>query len=145
MARENDPYSGFRYNVAFGDITAGFSECTGLTSETAIIEYRNGNEKNPATVRKLPGLTTFTNITLKRGMTKGLELWQWYQKTAAGTTERREGTIVLLDEAGEQVLKWSVTQCWACKWEGPALNATANEVAIETLAIACEGLKLEAV
>ena len=143
MARDTDPYTGFRYKIAIGDITAGFSECTGLSTETAVIEYRNGDEKNPATVRKIAGLTTFTNITLKRGMTKDLKLWDWYKKTADGKSERREGTIVLLDEAGTQVLKWTFSEGWPNKWEGPALNATANEIAIETLEIACEGLKLE--
>ena len=61
-----------------------------------------------------------------------------------GKTDRRSGTIALLDESGNLVLRWRFVEGWPAKWEGPALDATANEVAIETLEIAHEGLELEA-
>jgi len=137
----NDPYSGFRYLVEIGADSAGFSECSGISSETAVIEYRNGDED--IRVRKLPGLKSVTNITLKRGMTKSLGLWEWRKTVMDGKTERRDGTVTLQDEAGQPVLRWTFEQGWPSKWEGPALNATGNEVAIETLEIAFEDLKLE--
>ena len=115
---------------------------SGLESETAVIEYRTGAD-NPTAVRKLPGLTKYANIVLKRGLTRDLSLWNWRQSVVKGKTERRSGSIVLLDESKNAVLRWHFVEGWPAKWEGPALNAQANEIAIETLEIAHEGLELE--
>jgi phage tail-like protein len=141
-ADRNDPYSAFNFVLDIDGLgeSAGFSECGGLTSETDIIEYRNGNEDH--TARKLPGLKKFTNITLKRGYTKNDELWKWRKTVLDGKTERKGGTIKLYDEAHNPALSWEFQNGWPSKWEGPALNAKNNEVAIESLEIAVEGLKL---
>jgi phage tail-like protein len=138
----NDPYAAFNFLVEIDGVTvAGFSECSGLTTETAIIEYRNGDETN--TVRKLPGLKKYTNITLKRGYTADKKLWEWRKKVMDGQTERQSGAIVLQNEARQASLRWNFREGWPSKWEGPALNAKNNEVAIETMEIAVEDLALE--
>jgi phage tail-like protein len=138
----NDPYAGFNFIVEIDGVTVGgFAECAGLTTETNIIEYRNGDEND--TPRKLPGQEKYTNITLKRGYTQSKELWEWRKQVIAGQTQRRPGTIQLLDEARNPALKWNFVEGWPSKWEGPALNAKNNDVAIESLEIAHEGLELE--
>lgn len=138
----NDPYSAFNFLVEIDGVTvAGFSECTGLTTESDGIEYRNGDED--ITVRKLPGLKKFTNINLKRGYTDSKELWQWRKKVMDGKTERQSGSIVLLNEMREEVLRWNFREAWPNKWAGPTLNAKNNEVAIEELEFMIEGLELE--
>lgn len=138
----NDPYSAFNFLVEIDGVTvAGFSEASGLTTETDAIEYRNGDED--ITVRKLPGLKKYTNIALKRGYTDGKELWEWRKKVMDGRTERQPGSIVLLNEAREPALRWNFREGWPCKWEGPSLNAKNNETAIESLEICHEGLELE--
>lgn len=105
-----------------------------------MIEYRTGADAT--TVRRLPGLTRYANVVLERGLTKDLSLWNWRQSVVNGKPDRRSGSIVLLDEAGQEVLRWNFHRGWPARWEGPALNAKANEVAIETLEIAHEGLEL---
>lgn len=138
----NDPYSAFNFLVEIDDVTvAGFSEGSGLTSETDVIEYRNGDED--ITVRKLPGLKKFTNINLKRGYTESKELWDWRKKVMDGQTDRKPGSIVLLNEARQEALRWSFREGWPTKWSGPTFNAKNNEVAIEELEFAVEGLELE--
>jgi phage tail-like protein len=137
-----DPYSAFNFIVEVdGVIVGGFAECGGLTTETDIVEYRNGDED--ITVRKLPGKAKYTQISLKRGYTDSRELWEWRKLVITGHTERKSGTIQLLDEARQPALKWNFREGWPSKWEGPALNAKNNDVAIETLEIAHEGLELE--
>jgi phage tail-like protein len=137
----NDPFSAFNYLVVIdGVTTAGFSECSGINTETDPIEYRNGNED--ITVRKLPGLKKFGNITLKRGYTNSRELWDWRKKVMDGKTERKSGSVVLLNEARQPALTWNFREAWPRKWEGPSFNAKNNEVAIETLEIVCEGVEL---
>lgn len=141
MAR-NDPYGQFNFQIEIdGVIQGGFSEASGLTTDTNIIEYREGQEIT--TTRKLPGLMKYNNIVLKRGWTNDRKLWEWRKKVIDGKTERQSGTIVLLDEGRQPALRWNFVQGWPSKWEGPALNAKTSEVAIETLEIAHEGLELE--
>jgi len=135
----NDPFTAFNFEVDIGGSSGAFSEAGGLTSETDAIEYRDGTEEPH--VRKLVGLNKVTNVSLKRGIVD-MGLWDWRQKVLDRQTERRDGTIFLLDEAGEKVMKWEFTAGWPSKWEGPSLNAKNNEVAIESLEICCETLKM---
>jgi phage tail-like protein len=138
----DDPYSAFNFLVEIDGVTvAGFSEAAGLSTETDIIEYRNGNEN--ITVRKLPGLKKFANITLTRGMTADRALWDWRKRVEDGRTERQPGSIVLLDEARQEALRWNFREGWPSKLEGPSFNGRNNETALEKLEIAVEHLELQ--
>jgi phage tail-like protein len=140
-AQRHDPYKAFNFRVEIDGVArAAFREVGGLESETAVIEYRAGGE--PTTVRKLPGLTKYANIVLRRGITQDAELWNWRQTVVQGNVDRRNGSVILLDDDGTEVLRWNFFHGWIAKWEGPALNAQANEVAIETIEIAHDGLEL---
>jgi phage tail-like protein len=142
-SQRDDPYKVFNFLVEIDNVArAFFREVSGLASETAVIEYRAGSDK-ANTVRKLPGLTTYANIVLRRGITQDAELWNWRKSVVDGQVDRRNGTIVLLDDELNAVVRWSFRNGWICKWEGPALNAGASEVAIETIEIAHEGLELD--
>jgi phage tail-like protein len=138
METRNDPYGQFNFQVKIdGIIVAAFSEVSGLTSDTSIIEYREGSD-NVGTVRKLPGLRKYNHIVLKRGWTSDNKLWTWRKSVIDGQTQRKTGSNVLLDESRSPVLSWEFCEGWPSKWEGPAVNAQTSEVAIETLEITCE-------
>jgi phage tail-like protein len=135
-----DPYRSYQFLVEIEGITrAGFRECSGLDSTQDAIEYREGNEA--LTTRKLPGLVKYSNITLKWGITDDAELWAWRSKVVSGKIERRNGSIILLDDTGAEKVRWNFREAWPTKWTGPSFNATGNDVAIETLEIAHEGIK----
>jgi phage tail-like protein len=139
-ATRTDPLSGFNFRVEIDGIAlAAFAEVSGLVSETQVVEYRTGDS---LTTRKLPGPTKYANIVLKRGITLDLSLWQWRRSVVQGKAERRNGSIVLLDEARKDMLRFNFVDGWPCRWEGPTLRAGSNDVAIETLEIAHEGLEL---
>ena len=141
MANRNDPFGNFNFLVEIGGVTkAGFSEVSGLDAELEPIEYRTGDED--ITVRKIPGLKKFSNITLKRGFTADLSLWNWMKQGLDGKVLRTTMSITLLDESRQPVLRWNIRQAWPCKWEGPELNAKGNDIAIETLEICHEGIEL---
>jgi phage tail-like protein len=136
-----DPYLSYNFLVEIDGIArAGFREASGLDSTQDPVEYREGTD--PFTARKLPGLVKYSHITLKWGITDDQELLAWRQKAADGKVERRNGSIVLMDTAGKEKLRWNFHEAWPSKWTGPSMNATGNEVAIETLEIAHEGLSL---
>jgi phage tail-like protein len=134
-----DPYRGFNFIVEIDGIAeAGFRECSGLDTSTDPVDYREGTDPNH--VRKLTGLNKYTAISLKRGITDSDKLWKWRQTAIDGKTERKNVSIVLLNEAREEKWRWNLRNAWASKWTGPSLNATSNEVAIETLEITHEEL-----
>lgn len=138
----NDPLASFNFIVIVEDMRAGFSEIGGLATETDIIEYREGNED--ITVRKIPGKRKYTNISLKRGYTPdGKDLWAWRKSVMEGRTQRKGGTISLLDESRKVALTWEFSEGWPSKWAGPAFNAKNNDIAIEEMEICVEGLALQ--
>jgi phage tail-like protein len=137
--QRDDPYKAFNFLVEIdGVAVAAFSEVSGLESETEVIEYRTGGEIS--SVRKLPGLTKHPNLVLRRGVTQDAELWNWRRTVVDGKVERRNGSIVLLDDDRSPVVRWTFRNGWISKWTGPELNAKGSEVAIETIEIAHEGL-----
>lgn len=138
----NDPFRQFNFVINIDGVGSGaFSEVSGLDTDTDPVEYREGSED--ITVRKLPGLRKYPNITLKRGFTKDRGLWDWRKTVMDGKTQRKSGSITLLNEARQEALRWNFREGWPCKLQGPSLNATTNEVAIETLEICHEGLELQ--
>lgn len=139
----DDPFAQYNFVIEIDDVTvAGFTEVGGLSTETDIIEYREGTDLNR--MRKLVGLSKFGNITLKKGMTTNRDLWEWRKTTLDGLTSRRQGAIILRDESGADQLRWEFYEGWVSKYEGPAMNSTANEAAIETIEIVSEEVVLVA-
>jgi phage tail-like protein len=138
--RTNDPYRAYNFLVEIDGISrAGFRECSGLDTAQDPIEYREGNEA--LTPRKLSGLVKYSNVTLKWGITDDASLWDWRKTVMDADIQRKNGSIVLLNDAGEEKARWNFREGWPTKWTGPSFNATGNEVAIETLEIAHEGLE----
>ncbi|MCL4704870.1 phage tail protein [bacterium] len=134
-----DPYLNYNFLVEIDGITqAAFKECSGLDSTTEPVQYRQGGENN--TVRKLPGKTTYSDVVLKRGLTDSDELWKWRKTVIDGKAERKNGSIIVLDTTGVEKLRWNFIEAWPTKWEGPTFDANANDIAIETLTIAHEGI-----
>ena len=99
-------------------LAGGFTECSGLISDTNVIEYREGNDAQ-GTTRKQPGLCKYNNIVLRRGYTDDDRLWKWRKKVVDGKTERTSGTITLLDEARQPALRWNFREGWPAKLGGP--------------------------
>jgi phage tail-like protein len=132
-----DPYKNFRFLLEIDGIAqAGFSEVSGFGSHVEPIEYREGGDA--PTVRKLPGRTAYPDITLRWGTTDSRELYDWHLTAVNGRIQRKHGSIVLLGDDGQEKARWNFFQGWASKWEGPHLDARANEIAIQTLTISCE-------
>lgn len=142
--QRNDPYRGYNFVLEIDNVPKGaFSEVGGLTAEGDSVDYREGTDLQ-ANVRKLMGLRKYTNLTLKRGYTQDKALWAWYTNVMNGLPDRRNVTIVLMNERREAVLRWHAENAWINKIEGPALKASSNDVAMESVELVHEGLTLEA-
>lgn len=139
MARV-DPYKNFRFLLEIDGITqAGFADCSGFGSNIEVVEYREGGD--PATVRKLPGKNSYPDITLKWGLTDSRELYDWHLSALQGRVARRNGSVILLDDLGQEKVRWNFFTAWPSKYDAPDLSAKGNDVAIDTLTLSCERLE----
>lgn len=121
---------------------AGFSECSGLEATVEVFEYREGGLNEY--VHKFPTRASHANLTLKHGVIYLYDdLWTWHYDFVQGKGKRKDGLIVLLDEAKSPAKVWKFKRGIPMKWVGPSLNAAQSNVAIESLEIAHEGLVLE--
>lgn len=140
------PLPVFHYKVSWNNQDIGFSDVSGLTQEISPIEYRDGLMPATTVSLKRPGLIKVNNISLKRGIVeKNNDLFNWFNNNGSANVERRDITIALLNDEGNPVMVWTVSQAWPVKCEGPGLKATGNEIAIESIELVHEGIKVKTV
>jgi phage tail-like protein len=139
-AEIKDPYVNFNFLIEIDGITrAAFHEASGFDSTVDVIEHREGGQNT--TTYKVPGLTKHGNITLKWGVTEDKSLDDWHQQVVDGDSVRRNGSIVVLNRRGQEVARWNFTRAWPTKYTLPSFNSEGNDIAIQTLELAHEGLK----
>lgn len=137
------PLTKFHFQVEWGGTRIGFTEISGLDVSLDVIEYRDGASPEYSKI-KMPGMTRFSNITLKRGtFLNDNEFYAWFNTVQMTKIERRDITISLLNENHEPVMVWKVKNAFPVKVQSTDLKADGNEVAIETLELAHEGLKID--
>jgi phage tail-like protein len=135
-----DPFLSYNFLVELDGIArAAFTEVSGLDATTDPVEYREGGENS--TVRQLPSMTKYSNIVLKWGMSADLELYNWHRQIVLGEVVRKDGSIIVLDRQGNEVARWNFVRAWPTKYDLPDFNASGNDVAIETLELAHEGVE----
>lgn len=138
----NYPLPKFHFQVQWGGERVGFTEVTGLDIQVEAIEYREGSSPEYSKI-KMPGMPKYSNITLKRGSMDGdSDFYKWINTTNLNTVERRDIIISLLNETHSPVVSWKAKNAFAVKVQASDLKADGNEVAIETLELAHEGLNI---
>lgn len=150
MATKRDnPYGAFNFKVEFGDVAgggpidAGFSDVSGIGTEVNYSEYRAGTEMFN-TVRKVPNTFKTDEVTLKRGLVGTTDIFAWFKAVRDGQYQPRSVTIVMLDEARNEVLSLVLKNAQPKKWVGPTLAAKGGgEVALEELHLVHEGIEYE--
>lgn len=136
------PLVKFSFQVKWDSDEMIFQEVTGLTAETQVIEYRGGNSKVFSTV-KMPGLQKYGNVTLKKGIFKDDKaFWDKYNAIKMNIVKRSSITISLLDETGKDVMTWTLTNAFPSKITVTDMKSDSNEVAVETMELAHEGLQI---
>jgi len=137
--RPLEPFLTFNFAVEIeGLLVGGFTEVSGLESDIEVEDYREGGVN--AFVHKLPRQTRYANLELRHGLTAISTLWNWYYNTSRGVVQRKNGTIMLLDTQQTPVMWWNFRNAIPVRWSGPTFNATSDEVGVESIELAHEGL-----
>ncbi len=139
--KRNDPYRNFRFRVVIDGIqAAAFADATIPDITTEAVDYREGTDTPHS--RKLSGLTKFGNITLKRGLTDSMDLYNWRKAVVekGALKNRKSLSIILIDEEGNDKAQWDIVEAWPVKYDVSALSAKGNEVSIESIELVHEGV-----
>ena len=137
--RLSDPYVGFLFRVEIlGLQVGGFTQVTGLEREVQTEDFREGGLNDYT--HKLATVTKYQNLSLHRGLGDATELWQWHQDVVNGKIERRQISVVLMDQLGQEKWRWIFAKAYPVKWSGAELNAANNAVFAETVEFVHNGI-----
>lgn len=138
-SNRSNPFTTFHFYVD-GVGQAVFTEVTGLDIEVEVTNYEEGGVNDH--VHRLPGRVKVSDITLKNGITATNELWDWYKKILQGNFERRNISIIMVDQKGVEQMRWNFIDALPVKWSGPQLKADQSQSAIQSLVLSHKGLQL---
>ena len=134
-----EPTIGHNFGIEVEAIVQGvFSECSGISGEVKIEQYEQGGET--ATTRKLPGRASFGNVTLKRGVTHDRKMLKWFLDVTLGTFKRNDITIIAFDREGKPIQRWTLRRAFPVKYSAPPMQASGNQVDVESVEFAHEGV-----
>ena len=136
-----DPLVGFHFSIEVqGIVTGYFSEVSGLGSETELIESKVVNDKGVEVTLKIPGRLKWEDITLKRGLTSNMDIWEWRKMVEDGDIQgaRKNGSVTMLDQNLTAVARWDFFNAWPSKCTGPQPKSDSNEIGIEELTLVHE-------
>jgi phage tail-like protein len=137
------PLPKFHFDVDWGGTRIGFTEVSGLDVETEVIEYRDGASPEYSK-QKIPGMQKFANVTMKRGVfATDNDYYNWWNTVSLNTIERRDVTVTLMNEAHEPVMVWKIKNAWPTKIASTDLKSDGNEIAIESIELAHDGLSIQ--
>ena len=143
MADRLDPYRNFRFRIELQGIqVAAFANVTIPDESSDPIEYREGSDPF---IRKLSGLSKVSSLTLKRGVTSSMDLYNWWRvistQGSGVSGARKNVSIVLVDDGGSDAARWDLAGAFPSKYQAGDLDAKGNDVSIETMELAVETIK----
>ncbi|MFN2607245.1 MAG: phage tail protein [Acidimicrobiales bacterium] len=141
--RVSDPLTGFTFGLDIDGVTVGFfMEVSGIGSSNEVIEHKVVDQKGHELVQKIPGRMTWEDITLKRGVTDAMDMWDWRANVEQGkmTDARKNGSVVMYDRNYEELARWNFENGWPSKISGPSLDTGSTDVGVEEITIVHEGI-----
>jgi phage tail-like protein len=137
--RAFDHIGAYNFKVEIEGVTMGaFRNVEGLDSETTVVEFQDGDDM---VLRKRPGRTKYSNITLKRGFVNDPALWEWRKKVIDGVVERKSGSVILCADDGTEVVRYNFFEAWPSKWKGFTLDGKGDDVTVEEVELAVEKIE----
>jgi phage tail-like protein len=141
--RDSDPLIGFNFRLEIeGKLSGYFTEVGGIGSENEIVEHKIVDEKGHEVVQKIPGRLKWENVSLKRGITDKMDIWEWRKLVEEGKMKdaRTNCSVIMMDRNYEDVARWDFTNAWPSKVSGPSVKSDSNEFGIEEVTLVHEGM-----
>ncbi len=143
--RKADPVISYQFSIDISGavpINGYFSEISGLDSEYDTIEHKTVNALGMQVIQQVPGRQSYSNVTLKRGLTSSMGFWMWHEGIALGLAEalRASVSITMYDRKYDPLVQWDLVRAWPAKVSGPQINADSNDIAVEELTLVHEGM-----
>lgn len=143
MPSREDPLVGFKFGLEIsGKLTGYFTSVGGIGSESEVIEHKVVSEKGETIIQKLPGRMTWTEVTLKRGVTSNIDIWNWRKLVVDGKVDdaRTNCSIIAYDQTMKEIARWNFENAWPSKVVGPELDSSSTQYMIEDVTIVHEGM-----
>jgi len=139
--REELDYVGaYNFAVEISGVSAGFfKSVSGLSGELEVVEFQDGDD---LFLRKRPGRAKFGDITLTKGYIVTDDLQAWWRAARDGQYERRDVSIILRDNAGNEIRRWNLFGCWPRRWETSPLVGNRNAPLEESITIVVEDMQI---
>ena len=141
--RESDPLIGFNFRLEIeGKLAGYFTEASGVGSEHEIVEHKAVDDSGHEIVQKIPGRLKWENVTLKRGITDAMDIWDWRKLVEDGKMgdARTNCSIIMMDRNYEDVARWDFVNAWPSKVSGPSVKSDSNEFGVEEVTLIHEGM-----
>jgi phage tail-like protein len=141
--RDSDPLIGFNFALELqGSITGYFTECSGIGSEHEIVEHKVVTDKGQELVQKIPGRLKWGDVTLKRGITADMQIWDWRAMVEKGEIgkSRKTCSVIMFDRNYKEIARWNFENAWPSKVSGPSVKSDSNEFGVEEITLVHEGM-----
>jgi phage tail-like protein len=141
--RDSDPLIGFNFRLEIeGKLSGFFTECSGIGSENEIVDHKVVDDGGHEIVQKIPGRLKWQDVTLKRGITDAMDIWEWRSLVEQGkmSDARTNCSIIMMDRNYEDVARWDLVNAWPSKVTGPSVKSDSNEFGVEEVTIVHEGM-----
>jgi len=136
--RDFDHLFNGKFQIEIEGVTQGaFTACDGLEATVDVVTFANAST-NDILVRKRPGRTQYSNIVLRRGHVNSTDLWEWFKQVTDGRVERKSGSVIVLDDTGQEIFRYNFFEAWPCRWKSLELTTDTPGSLIEELEIAME-------
>lgn len=140
---ERDPLIGAHFALEVqGVVSAFFSQASGFNNSSEVVDHIAVDANGRSVKQKIPGDLTWDDLTLNRGITDDLALWNWRQQVIDGDVigARKDGSVIMYNQASQEMARFNFTNGWPSGWKGPDVSSEDQSVAIEEITIAHEGL-----
>lgn len=117
----SEPVGTSRFRVDIDGMNQySFTEIIFPEGSVELVEFRDSTD--PTIVRKVSGVTQYTNLILRWGITDSRDLYDWWRQAADGNIQRRNMDLILLRESGEEHARWLLTKAWPVRYAVAPLN-----------------------
>jgi len=143
MPSREDPLVAFKFGLEIsGKLTGFFTSVAGIGSESEVVEHKVVSDKGETIIQKLPGRLTWTEVTLKRGVTSNIDIWNWRKLVVDGKVAdaRTNCSIIAYDQTQKEIARWNFENAWPSKVVGPELDSSSTNYMIEDVTIVHEGM-----